>query len=155
MRVQTRLCLSLALILGSACVSTLPPTVAVPGFSSLSIGEWEGATSQGRPIAFTVSQDERVTSITLGYDFSDCSGTHRFLEVNVPTTADLHCIPGPCPPTAASYRSFSFVNGTVATGPYTQVNGVFLPRNQARGQVVFSNYPNCGSATVEWTATRR
>jgi hypothetical protein len=66
----------------------------------LSVGEWEGTTSQGKPIAFTVSQDETVTSITLGYDFNDCSGTRTFAELSIPTA-------------------------------------------------------DCGSATVEWTATRR
>ena len=129
--------------------------VPMLGLSSLSVGEWEGTTSQGRPIAFTVSRDEKVTSITLGYEFNDCSGTREFFEVNVPTAPDLTCMPGPCPRTAASYRAFGFSDGTVAGGPYTQVNGVFLPRNQARGQAIFRDYPDCGSATVQWTATRR
>src|SRR5687768_8415135 len=76
------LCLSVALILESGCVlPRLPPTVPLLGPSSLSVGEWEGKTSQGRPIAFTVSQDEMVTSISLGYEFNDCSGTRRFLEL--------------------------------------------------------------------------
>ncbi len=150
------LCLSVALILQCACVRPmLPSTVPMPGASSLSIGEWEGTTSQGKPIAFTVSQDEKVTSITLGYGFNDCSGSREFLKLNIPTAPDLTCIPGPCPRTAVSYRAFGFSDGTVAGGPYTQVNGVFLPRNQARGQAIFSGYPDCGSATVEWTATRR
>ena len=100
-------------------------------------------------------RDETVTSITLGYHFNDCSGTRKFRDLNVSTAPDLHCIPGPCPRTAASYRGFGFSDGNAATGPYTQVNGVFLPGNQARGQAAFSNYPECGSATVEWTATRR
>ena len=62
---------------------------------------------------------------------------------------------GPCSRTAASYRAFGFSDGTPAAGPSTQINGLFLPRNQARGQAVFRDYPNCGSATVEWTASRR
>jgi hypothetical protein len=150
------LCLSGILILVSGCVRpSLPSAVPAPGSSGLSVGEWEGTTSQGKPIAFTVSRDEKVTAITLGYDFNDCSGTREFLQLNVPTAPDLTCIPGPCPRLAASYRAFGFSDGTVASGPYTQVNGVFLPRNQAKGQAIFSNYPDCGSATVEWTATRR
>jgi hypothetical protein len=127
----------------------------MPGGSSLSVGEWEGTTSQGRRIAFTVSRDEKVTSIKLGYDFNRCSGTRDFIELNIPTTANLTCIPGPCPSTAASYRSFAFSDGTAGAGPYTQINGVFLPRNQAKGQAIFSDYKDCGSATVQWTATRR
>jgi hypothetical protein len=99
----------------------LPPTVPMLGVSSLSVGEWEGTTSQGRPIA----------------------------------APDLICMSGRCPRAAASYRAFGFSDGPVAAGPYTQVNGVFLPRNQARGQAIFPDYPDCGSSTVEWTATRR
>jgi hypothetical protein len=48
----------------------LPPTVPMLGLSSLSVGEWEGTTSQGKPITFTVSRDEKATSIILGYDFN-------------------------------------------------------------------------------------
>lgn len=146
----------MAVALVSACAHPLlPPALPMSGTSSLSAGQWQGTTAQGVPIAFSVSREEKVTSITLGYDFNDCLGTRRFLELSVPTAPDVHCIPGPCPRTATSYRAFSHSEGTPGAGPYTQVNGVFLPRGQARGQAVFSDYPQCGSATVEWTATRR
>ena len=149
------LCLSVVLMLESACLPLkLPSMLPLPVASSLSVGEWKGTTSQGKTIAFTVSRDEMVTSITLEYDFNGCSGTRRFLDLNIPTAPDLHCIPGPCPRTAAAYRAFGFSDSAVAAGPHTQINGVFLPRNQAKGQAIFSDYPNCGSATVEWTATR-
>lgn len=147
--------LSAAFLLESGCLPrTLSSVLPISIASSLSVGEWEGTTSQGRPIAFTVSRDEKVTSITLEYDFNGCSGTRKFLDINIPTAPELHCIPGPCARTAASYRAFGFSVGTAAGGPYTQINGVFLPRNQAKGQAIFSEYPNCGSATVQWTATR-
>ena len=133
----------------------LPPAMPMLGGSSLSAGEWQGTTSQGKPIAFTVSADEKVTSITVGYAFNDCSGTREFNELKVATAPDLTCLPGPCPRTAASYRAFGFSDGTVTGGPYTQINGVFLPRNQAKGQAIFRDYPNCGTATVQWAATRR
>ena len=150
------LCMLLALILQSACVRPpLPSTLPIFGFSSLSVGKWEGTTSQGKPITFTVSPDEKVTSIIVGYGFNDCSGTREFFELNVPTAPDVTCMSGPCSPTLASYRAFGFSDGKVAGEPYTQVNGVFLPRNQAKGQVIFRDFPNCGSATVQWTATRR
>jgi hypothetical protein len=150
------LCLSVALILESACVRPLlPSTMPMLDLSSLSVGEWEGTTSQGKPMSFTVSRDEKVTSIILGYELNECSGTREFFELKVPTAPDVTCMPGPCSRTLSSYRAFGFSDGTPASGPYTQVNGVFLPRNQAKGQAIFRDYPNCGSATVQWTATRR
>lgn len=153
--VAFRMCLSVSLILETACMPPrLPSTLPILGSSSMSVGEWQGVTSQGRAIAFTVSQDEKVTSIALGYDFNGCSGTRKFVELNVPTAPELTCIPGPCSSRATSYRAFGFSDGT-AGASYTQLNGVFLPGNQARGQAIFSGYRDCGSATVEWTATRR
>jgi hypothetical protein len=141
-----------ACVLVSACSSSLPLT----GTPSLSVGEWSGTTSQGMPIAFTVSSDEIVTTINLGYSFNGCSGSHTFLDVNVRTAPDVTCIPGPCSGALVSYRAFGYANGSVGGGPVTQVNGLFLPRNEARGQVAFFDYPGCGSATaVEWTATKR
>jgi hypothetical protein len=108
------------------------------------------------PIAFTVAPDETVTTITLGYAFNGCSGSHIFSDLNVPTASNVTCIPGPCTGVLTSYRAFSYVEGAVIGGPSTQINGVFLPGDQARGQVVFRDYPSCGTANpVEWTATKR
>jgi hypothetical protein len=108
------------------------------------------------PIAFTVSSDEMLTTITLGYDFNGCSGSHEFADLHVRTAPDLTCIPGPCSGVLASYRAFSYVDGSLGVGPVTQVNGLFLPGNQARGQVVFTAYPSCGTAPpAEWIATKR
>lgn len=152
----SRLLLCGVLILEGACVYPgLPPAVPMLGGSSLSVGEWKGTTSQGKPIAFSVSPDEKVTSITVEYEFNGCSGVREFQQLSVPTAPDVTCIPGPCSRTLNTYRAFGFSDGTVAAGPYTQINGVFLPRNQARGQAIFSNFEACGSATVQWTATRR
>jgi hypothetical protein len=119
------------------------------------MGEWSGTTSQGAPITFVVSADERVTSITLGYDFNGCSGSHTFSGLDVPTAPDLTCIPGPCAGVLSSYRAFGYSAGAVAGGPMTQINGLFLPRNEAKGQATFRNYAGCGDLiTAEWTATR-
>lgn len=151
------LCLCAIVILETACVYPRLPS-ALPmrgGGSSMSVGEWEGTTTQGQPITFVVSEDEKLIAVTLGYDFGDCSGTLKLVDLSVPTAPDLHCIPGPCSGVASSFRQFGFSDGGGPPGPYTQINGVFLPRNQAKGQAVFSNYPDCGSATVQWTASRR
>lgn len=147
--------LAVAFALVSGCYRTLLPPPLM-GTSSLSVGEWSGTTSQGMPIAFSVSEDdETVTTITLGYDFNGCSGSNTYADLSVPTTPNAICIPGPCSQRLLSGRSFAYSDGSFGNGPYTQINGLFLPRNQARGQAVFRDYPACGTATVEWSATRR
>jgi len=132
------------------------PVLPFTGGGSLSVGEWSGTTSQGMPIAFVVSPNETVTAITVGYAFNDCSGSQTFADLTVPTAPNLTCIPGPCSGIEASYRAFGYTAGSPASGPMTQLNGLFLPGNQAKGQASFHNYPSCGTAiAVEWTATRR
>jgi len=139
-------------VLASAC--SRGPTS--PSASSLSVGQWSGTTAQGASIAFTVSSDEALTTIAVGYTFNGCSGTQTFADLNVPTAPDVTCIPGPCSGTNSTYRAFAYSSGSRGTGPSTTVNGLFLPGGRAQGQVSFRDYPGCGTAAgVEWTATRR
>jgi hypothetical protein len=153
------LCTAASLVLASACSQILPLTaipLALNGAASLSAGEWSGTTSQGEPITFTVSPDELLTTITIGYNFKECSGSHTSSDLVIRTAPELVCIPGPCPGRSSSYRAFGYMDGSVGGGPVTQVNGIFLPGNQAKGQASFVDYPECGTASaVEWTATRR
>lgn len=143
----------LAWTLASACRGPTTPSAAA---GSLSVGQWSGVTSQGMPIAFTVSPDETVTTITLGYSFNGCSGSQTFANLNIRTAPDVTCIPGPCSGTLTSYRAFSYSDGAVGSAPRTTVNGLFLPGNRAEGLAGFFDYPGCGTATrVGWTATRR
>src|SRR5713101_2725466 len=55
--------------LAGACGSGTAPTPA--GYA----GQWIGTTAQGRSIAFTISADEAVTTITVAHDFNGCSGS--------------------------------------------------------------------------------
>jgi hypothetical protein len=146
------------MVLAAAC-SHLPlpgAAISLARVQSLSAGEWSGTTSQGMPIAFTVSSDETVTAITIGYDFNECSGSSAYSDLNVPTAPQVTCIPGPCSGVVTSYRAFAYLNGSFGSGPVTQINGLFLPGNQARGQVTFTDYPSCGTAPpAEWTARKR
>lgn len=149
------LCLAaLASTLSGACGGPASPSATN---QSLTIGEWSGTTSQGMPIAFSVSQDEKVTTLTLGYRFNSCSGTQTFSNLSLPTAPDVTCVPGPCPTTVSSYRAFSFTDGSRLNGqPITSVNGLFLPGNRAEGQAGFNDYVGCGTAAgVTWTAFRR
>ena len=134
-------------VLMSACGPTAPSSSALDG-------QWTGTTSQGTSIAFTVSPDQKVTAITVGYRFNGCSGVQTFTNLNLDTAPPVTCIPGPCPPVISSYRAFNYSAGPI-DGPLTLVNGFFPFMRRADGQVSFRNYPDCGTALgVSWTATK-
>jgi hypothetical protein len=136
--------------------STPGPTAPSPGGYS---GQWDGTTAQGMPIAFTVSPDDRVTSITVGYRFNSCSGSQMFPNLNLQIAPPVQCIPAPCPPgllpPSASLRTFAYSAGSIS-GPITSMDGTFSSTTRAEGSLDFRNYPGCGSANgVGWTASRR
>jgi hypothetical protein len=119
-------------------------------------GEWSGVTSQGTPIAFTVSSNETVTSITVSYRFNGCSGSKAFTNLNLPTRPEVICVPAPCTGSIASFRRLSFSDRSAENGSRTTISGLFLPGDRAEGQVQFADYPECGStASAPWTAVRR
>jgi hypothetical protein len=119
-------------------------------------GQWSGTTVQGTAITFTVSADERVTTITLGHDFNGCSGSETFSGLSLNIKPDVECIPGVCPPGVSSYRSFGYMAGNPVQGPSTQIDALFLSTERAAGSVNFRSYPGCGNAIgVAWTANRR
>ena len=145
---------TLAGYLASACSGG--PGAPSTSASSLAAGQWSGTTVQGTAITFVVSSNETLTSIAVGYSFNGCSGIETFSNLNVLTAPNVTCIPGPCSGTISSYRAFAYSSGPPGTGSSMTVNGLFLPGNQAQGQVTFRDYPGCGTAAgVEWTATRR
>lgn len=143
---------TLAGVLASACGGG--PTS--PSSSSVSVGHWTGTTTQGASITLTVSPDETLTTIAVGYSFNGCSGTQTFSNLNVRTAPNVTCISGPCSDAIAASRSFFYLSPRATGGPTTILSGLFFPGNRAEGQVSFVNYPGCGTATgVDWTATRR
>ena len=132
----------------SACGSTSPSSATLDG-------QWSGTTSQGTPIAFTVSSDQRVTVISVGYSFNGCSGMQTFSDLSLETAPMVTCIPGPCPTPVSSYRAFNYSSGRLA-GPTTTINGLFTLMTRAEGQVGFRDYPGCGTAIgIGWTANKR
>jgi hypothetical protein len=146
--VRTRVIAALC-ALCAACASPTAPTVSYAG-------QWAGSTAQGESIAFTISADEVVTAITVGYAFNDCRGSQAFPNLNLSITPQVTCIPGPCSGPVSAYRGFSFQAGTVIQEPMTQVNGILFGGVGAQGTVNFRDYTGCGSATgVAWNATKR
>ena len=153
-RVFGMLPVAFALAVASGC--SRGPAAPSPASSSLSVGRWIGTTSQGAAIAFNVSSNETLTTLSVGYDFNGCSGTLAFSGLSVSTVPNISCIPGPCPDTLLSGRSLNYSSGERGAGPITTVIGLFLPGGRAEGVVAFQDFPGCGTATsVEWTATRR
>ena len=148
-----RCLLGLGWALLSACTG---PTAPTPAVTSLSAGQWSGTTSQGMSIAFTVSADETLTQITIGYRVNGCSGSQTFANLAVRTAPEVICASGQCPAGVTSYRAFTYSSGRLGDGPVTGVNGLFLPGNRAEGRAGFWDYPDCGTeSAVTWTATRR
>jgi hypothetical protein len=131
----------------SACGPTTPSSATLEG-------QWSGTTSQGTSITFTVSSDQKVSALTLGYSFNGCSGVQTFSNLNLETAPMVTCIPGPCPPSVSSYRAFSYSAGSI-DGRNTSVNGLFPLTTRAEGQATFRDYPGCGTAVgIVWTATK-
>jgi hypothetical protein len=119
-------------------------------------GDWAGTTGHGAPISFTISSDEKVTAITVGYNFNGCSGSHTFANLNLDIAPDVICIPGPCPGSLSSFRRFSYSTTGSLGDPITTVHGVFLTTGRAEGAAYFRDYPSCGTANaVSWAATKR
>lgn len=105
-------------------------------------GQWNGSSSQGRPIAFTVSSDH-VTAITVGYSFGGCSGSRTFSNLNLEIVQD----PRGGPP------FFNYASS--AADGLTQINGFLRTNSTADGAVAFDGYPGCGGGGGFWNATKR
>jgi hypothetical protein len=150
-RIAVFLALPLGVWSGGCGSSPTAPSARAANYA----GEWSGTTAQGRPITFTVSGDAKVTSIVVGYSFNGCSGSQTFSNLNLETAAMVECIPGPCPASLSTFRSFSHLTGSI-DGPMTTVNGLLYSTTTAEGAVGFRNYPGCGTALgIAWTATKR
>ena len=112
-------------------------------------GEWTGTTSQGRPITFTVSPDQKVTDITVGYSFGSCSGTNTFSNLNL----DIGTSPFPGAPQIGP--GFGFGSGSPELPNYTQIYGNFSSSTSVNGSVIFGAYAGCGNSGGIWSATKR
>ena len=122
--------------------------------SSNLAGDWTGTTAQGSPITFTVSAEDKVTSLTIGYSFSGCSGSRSFTNLSL-DMAPVSCTSPSCPPGLPSVLAFSY-SATSNDGATTRVGGGFPLAATAEGLADFTEYPGCGSASqVRWSATRR
>ncbi len=140
-RAASRL-LASTLLLAIACGhATAPSAVSYAG-------QWSGTTSQGTPIAFSVSSDQKVTALTAGYSFSDCSGSAAF----TPNVAVTNVPTAPVPVGSAAFDS-----GSPGSSNRMLVSFLFTTTSEAHGMIVFSGFAGCGVDPIvaAWTATKR
>ena len=106
-----------------------PAGPSAPGYA----GEWTGTTFQGQPFSFTVSADQNVTAISVGYRFSGCSGVDTFSNLQQPILSP--------PPTSA-------IAGHTASHPDgrgTSIQIVFTSERTGFVTLIFYGPPSCGS----------
>jgi len=138
----------LALLAGAGSCGGVTPTNPSSSDASRYDGQWSGATFQGRPITFTVSSDQQVTSITVEYSFNGCSGSNTFSNLSL-------AIGNPPNPSSPSLGpSFGYGSGAPEGANYTQVYGTFTSSSTAIGSVIFGAYTGCGTAIGAWSATK-
>jgi hypothetical protein len=139
------LALAAAALAGCGGSKTTAPTPPSGGAADYQ-GQWAGTTSQGRPISFTVSADQKVTAITVGYSFGSCSGSNTYSNLNLAIGTGLN---------PSSGVGFGFGSGSPEGPSYVQVYGSFASSTTASGTLVFGSFPGCGNAGGIWTATKR
>lgn len=119
-------------------------------------GQWTGRTTQGESIEVTVSADQRVTAIAIGFRFGGCAGWQAFSGLSL-TIARVQPPPGnPQPPGPFTDNpGFGYGSGPPDGPNFTQIYGAFTSGDTATGTVVFGGHAGCGGASANWTATKR
>lgn len=135
-------------MLASACSSNPSGPTSAPGVMANYQGEWNGTTSQGMRISFTVS-DQKVTTISVGYNFNGCNGTNSFPNLNLA----IGYPPNPTSPYPGP--GFGFGSGAPDGPNYTQVYGTFSSGTAATGSMIFGGYSGCGNSLGIWSATKK
>lgn len=140
-RVSTLVLIATSCVLVSGCGAASPTS---PGPVAVGqAGGWSGTTFQGRPISFTVSPEQQVTTISLGYQIDTCSGVDTFSDLKVPF--------------AAGVPAFQFA-AELPDKRQVGIQGYLMPDASVWGTLIVYGPPSCGpSETVAgvFTARRR
>jgi hypothetical protein len=139
-------------VAASSCTSSSGPSSPSPLVYD---GEWNGTTSQGRSITVTVSADQKVTSITVEYNFNGCSGSKTFSNLSLAIARSQPPPGNPQAPGPFDNPGFGFGSGAPDGPDFTQVYGAFTSSQTATGSVVFGGYSGCGNGGAIWTAGKR
>lgn len=147
---RVMLAMLVLLCAGSSCGGSGPTSPSTVGYA----GEWNGAVSQGGSVAFTVSEDQRVTRITVNYALSGCSGSATFsgLAADIATPQRPPGNPGAGP---FDNPGFGYSSGAPQGANHISLTGAFTSSRTAIGVTVFSDFQGCGSGVGTWSATRR
>jgi len=108
-------------------------------------GAWAGTTFQGRPIAFTVSAEQRITSITVDYAMNGCTGSKTLSDLTV-SIGQPGSLMGPL---------VDFTVGPPGGPDTTALHFLFTSDTTANGTVAFINYTGCGNGGGTWSAVKR
>ena len=141
-----------AIVALTSCSSS--PAGPSPGGQAGYAGDWRGATLQGRPMSFTVSTDEKVTSITVEYSLNGCSGSRTFANLSL-DIASVNRPPNS--PNAGPFENpgFGFASGALDQPNFFNVSGAFTSSDTATGVMIFGEYAGCGNGAFVWNAARR
>ena len=140
----------LVCIVLSACGDKSSPTAPSSAPTSFN-GQWSGTTSQGQSISFTVTSD-RVTTITIGYNYNGCSGSKTATDLDLPIV-DFRNISNMPPPDP---YGFGGLVGPYSESDNTQIQAFLKsPEERRGGGIVLFVRPGCGETIALWTATKR
>jgi hypothetical protein len=121
-------------------------------------GEWRGTTSQGQSVTISVSAGQKVTSISVGYAFSGCSGSNTYGSLSLDIAPPLSQPPIPFPPlpsvpSSPSSPEFGYTTGNPEGPDFTQIDGIFDSTQSMSGTLILTR-PVCGNVFVFWSATK-
>jgi hypothetical protein len=138
---------TIALVSGISCSAGPTNPTGTPTASMA--GTWSGMTFQGRSIAFTISQANQLSALSLGYEIDTCSGIASFTNLAIP----LFSVSG------TGAMAFAY-GGTLPdrTEVGLSVQGYSLPDHTVAGSVIVYGLRSCGtseSVAGPFHATRR
>src|SRR6187200_31517 len=132
------------------CGGNSSPSAPSPATATFN-GQWTGTTSHGQPLSFTVAS-ERVTTMTIGYNYNGCSASKTATDLDLPIV-DLRNISNLPPPDP---YSFGGLVGPYSESDNTQITAFFKSPAEGSGHgIVLFVRPGCGETIALWTATKR
>lgn len=147
---RTLLAMVALLSVSSSCGDSTPTSPSNVGYA----GQWSGTMLPAGSVSFTVSPEQRVTSITVSYSLSGCSGSTTFdglaLEIATPLRP-------PGSPSVGPFDNpgFGYASGTPEGPNFISLSGAFTSTDTATGVTIYTDFRGCGNGLAIWNATRR